>query len=430
MTGEKTGASTQVWGSLLIFALAALAALTAGCGGDGGGGLSGRASPRGDARAGVAYWESLPPSLLERLEGAAVRVGRSIYVVGGWEQQGTVLGSIPLLVQDTVPSARLERYDIDTGEWTLLTGMPIHFDHLRAVEYQGDIYVSGGHYTPPVASNLFWKYDIDTDTWSAMPAMPLPTMAHAAGVIGDQMIVAGGANLFQATTAVQIFDFTTQSWSRGPDLPQALEHTNGVVHDGYLYVLTGKPGSLSEEGILPDVYRWKPGMDVWERRADVPHPRAGAGAAVVCNRIVVAAGENPAAGTGSGLVPEVDLYDPATDRWFALPEIPYPRHGVMAAADGNRMYVIQGGEVEIFGYTNEVSRLTLDCDALGSLPPATGWGEEAGETGLLCAPGEVPVAGGQCLSTGGSEPGGETTAPPKPCLPGEVGGNCLPEAGA
>ncbi|MNL43455.1 Kelch motif protein [compost metagenome] len=37
------------------------------------------------------------------------------------------------------------------------------------------------------------------------------------------------------------------------------------------------------------------------------------------------------------------VYDPASDRWRALPPLPTPRHGLGAATLGNRIHVIGGG---------------------------------------------------------------------------------------
>lgn len=38
-----------------------------------------------------------------------------------------------------------------------------------------------------------------------------------------------------------------------------------------------------------------------------------------------------------------EVYDPITDRWTSLPELPTARHGLAAAAIGDRIYVIAGG---------------------------------------------------------------------------------------
>ncbi len=37
------------------------------------------------------------------------------------------------------------------------------------------------------------------------------------------------------------------------------------------------------------------------------------------------------------------VYDPASDRWSALPPLPTPRHGLGAATVGDRIHVFGGG---------------------------------------------------------------------------------------
>ena len=56
------------------------------------------------------------------------------------------------------------------------------------------------------------------------------------------------------------------------------------------------------------------------------------------DRIVVVGGEAP-----SGTFNQVEIYDPAADRWSTAAPMPTARHGLGAAVVGNRMVVIAGG---------------------------------------------------------------------------------------
>ena len=51
---------------------------------------------------------------------------------------------------------------------------------------------------------------------------------------------------------------------------------------------------------------------------------------------------------GGGVYPEAWAYDPATDAWTALPDMPHPRHGLGAVALGEDIYVI-GGALRVGG---------------------------------------------------------------------------------
>jgi N-acetylneuraminic acid mutarotase len=344
------------------------------------------------AAAAPAAWSQLPPSPLKRLEVFGAKLGRSIYVMGGYEEQ-RVLGTMPYELSP-VPSTKVERYDLDTGKWSFQAKMPMHLDHARAVAYRGKLYVTGGNNFIALAMPFFWEYDPAADKWTQLPMLPQPTAAHASAVIGDKLIVAGGYIFPLDFSTVQVFDFSTMTWSRGPDLPVVNDHSTGVALGGYMYVIGGRPNDLTQGVAYHEVFRWKPGMKAWQRVADLPYTRSGLGAAPVCGRIAVFGGEDPH-DAPKGVVHAAELYDPRTDSWARLPDIPTPRHGLVGASDGNRVYAIEGGDVEVLGYTNAVERLTLDCSRLSKLKPA-----KPRPADPSCLPDDLPIVGGHC----GAEP--------------------------
>ncbi len=59
------------------------------------------------------------------------------------------------------------------------------------------------------------------------------------------------------------------------------------------------------------------------------------------------------------IFPNAWVYDPATDRWEALPDIPTPRHG-LAAALGNTIHVFGGATVNGAGAVNTHEVLELE----------------------------------------------------------------------
>ena len=87
----------------------------------------------GESRpAAAAEWRSLRPATLERTEVAAARVGRFIYVMGGFEPS-----------RET--SAATERYDIERDRWRRVADMPVALNHAAAAAYRGRVYVLGGY---------------------------------------------------------------------------------------------------------------------------------------------------------------------------------------------------------------------------------------------------------------------------------------------
>jgi len=70
----------------------------------------------------------------------------------------------------------------------------------------------------------------------------------------------------------------------------------------------------------------------------MPTARAGIAAAVVDNELWVFGGEEQ-----DGLHAEVEVYNPVSNSWRRLPNMPLPRHGSWASVIGNQIYIPGGG---------------------------------------------------------------------------------------
>ena len=300
----------------------------AGCGGD-------------SEPAAVAGWESLRPATLERTEVAAARVGRFIYVMGGFESSG-------------VTSKATERYDIRRDRWRRVADMPVALNHAAAVAHRGRVYVLGGYSSRTGLGNevaTLYRYDPGRDRWRRLPSAPTARAALAAGVIRGRLYAAGGAAGGNALRALEIYDFERRRWRRGPDMPTAREHLAGAVAGGRFYALAGR----SAQGNFDVVEAYDPSARRWRAVPAMRKERGGIGAATIRGgRIVVAGGEEAA-----GTIREVELYDPGTRRWRALPDLPMPRHGLGVVARGRRVFTIEGGDRPGYAFTNALEALDV-----------------------------------------------------------------------
>lgn len=278
-------------------------------------------------------------SALARTEVAAARVGRFVYVVGGFVQAGHAT------------TAAVERYDVRRNRWTRVRDMPVALNHPAAVAHRGRLYVLGG-YTANAAlageSGAFLRYDPARNRWSRMPAMPTRRAALAAGVIGERLYAAGGAAGGAALARLEVFDFRTRRWRRGRDMAVPREHVAGAVAGGAFYVLGGRPGDLAV------AERYVPRLRRWQRLPDLRTPRSGIAAATVGRLVVVFGGE-----TARGTIRPVEAFDPRTRRWRGLPGMRTPRHGLGGVALGRRVYALQGGPRPGFAFSRAVEALDV-----------------------------------------------------------------------
>ena len=295
------------------------------------------------ARSAAPAWESLAPATLARTEVAAARVGRFVYVMGGFER-GT--GA-------TTPAT--ERYDIERDRWTRVADMPVGLNHAAAAAYRGRVYVVGGYRGQSSLNEetrSMYRYDPRANRWSRQPPAPTARGALAVGVIGHRLYAAGGANARDGALAtLEVYDFRRRRWRSGPDMRVAREHLAGAVAGGRFYALAGRAAG---RGNFSVVEAFDPGRRRWLRVPAMRKPRGGIAAATVRGRIVVAGGEESA-----GTIREVELFDPRTRRWSRLADLPTPRHGLGAVARDGRVFVIEGGDQPGFAFTNALEALTI-----------------------------------------------------------------------
>jgi N-acetylneuraminic acid mutarotase len=275
-------------------------------------------------------WLPLASARLERSEVAAARIGRSIYVAGGFER-----------TSGGATSAAVERYDIRHDSWRRVRSMPLGLNHAVAATHGGRLYVSGGYSSPSGLANptrVLLEYDPSRDSWRRLRPAHTPRAAHAAAVIGDRLYIAGGANDSGSLRSLEIYDFERRRWRSGPSFPApARNHTTGVASGGRFYVLAGR-----DDENFTATARYDPRRRRWRRLPAMRTARGGiASARLRDGRIVVFGGEDLS--PGGTTIRQVELFNPRTRRWRSLPGMRTPRHGLGGAALGNRVYALEGG---------------------------------------------------------------------------------------
>jgi N-acetylneuraminic acid mutarotase len=290
-------------------------------------------------------WTPLASAGLERTEVAAARIGRFVYVVGGFEQRSRAT------------TRAVERYDIRNDRWERVRSMPIGVNHATAVAHRGRLYVHGGYRGRrdlSSATRRFYRYDPRRDRWARLPGSPAPRAAHAAAVIGRRMYVAGGANAEGSLRSLEVYNFRRRRWRRGPSFRgPARNHTAGVATGGRFYVLAGR-----DDRNFRSVDRYDPRRRRWRRMPAMRTARGGIAAARLRDgRIVVFGGEQ--LGPGGTTIEQVELFNPRSRRWRTLPDMRTPRHGLGGVARGNRVYAIEGGPRPGFHFSSAIEFLDV-----------------------------------------------------------------------
>jgi N-acetylneuraminic acid mutarotase len=170
-------------------------------------------------------------------------------------------------------------------------------------------------------------------------ASPLPTERYDFGsaVFDNKLYIVGGLVLpspWVPTNRVDVYDPSTDSWTRLADYPKVVHHEGVVACNNELYVIAGY-----WLRIWPSfsVYRYRAAENAWERRADIPIARGAAGAVCVSNKIYVVGGENE-----QGQLQSLVVYDTTKDTWEHKSPMPTAREHVAVVAAEDKIFAIGG----------------------------------------------------------------------------------------
>ena len=283
-------------------------------------------------------WRFEPAAPRAAVEGSAIAIGPIVYATSG--QPGNF--------------RRVLAYDTRTRRWSEPTRTPTGLNHSQPAAYRGDLYLAGGYIDGDQPTNRFWRYDPRKNRWTELPPMRQPRGAAGTAVVGDKLYVAGGApQSFGVSISgepygtLEIYDFKTNTWEFGPDMPVPRHHAAAAGLGGKLYVAGGRAGLLDLNNSTPpsdEFDRYDPGTGKWERLPRMPLGVGFEGITTASGKIVIVGGEDQTHWEDGGgwTTPSAWAFDPKTERWQRLPDLTIERRGFGAATARERIYALMG----------------------------------------------------------------------------------------
>jgi N-acetylneuraminic acid mutarotase len=230
-------------------------------------------------------------------------------------------------------SRRVDAYDPTADRWTRLPDLPVSVDHAAAASWRGRLVVVGGYGAdrqPLRAAYLF-----DGTRWRRLPPPPEERAAAAAAATADGRVwIVGGRTRDGLAGRALSLDLRTLRWRVVPG-PRPREHLAATALRGRVYAVGGRLAGYDTN--LATVQAYDPGTDRWSSLPDLPDPRGGTGAAAIAGRIVSVGGESP-----GGTNRTVWALAPG-GRWVQLPDLPTPRHGLGVVGLRGRVWAVAGG---------------------------------------------------------------------------------------
>jgi N-acetylneuraminic acid mutarotase len=214
------------------------------------------------------------------------------------------------------------RYSRKTNLWDSPTTMPYAARELvAALLPNGFIYVAGGRDGNTSFKNFSYWYDPYNNTWTAKNNLPVSWMDGTVGTLADgRILICGGSinNNGARTTTSYIYDSDSDTYTVAPSLPFAVaDQVAATMADGRIIVAAGNNEPIN----IIKTQIFDPATMTWALGADQPfeHGQYPGIVATPCGPVYLWGG----GGLGEPGTKAVSAYDPSTDTWTVLEDLPF-----------------------------------------------------------------------------------------------------------
>ncbi len=295
-------------------------------------------------------WGLRAPLLQNNSEFALAEANGRLYVLGGYPPSRQTARTVQI-------------YDVASNVWQLGPLLPQPNNHGMAAAVNGKVYLIGGQTTDDQegasAVDLVYELDPAIGTWAAKARMPTARSGGVAVAHGGKIYVAGGRVPRGADFAV--YDPAADVWEVLPNLPSQRNHIAGVAINGRIHIVGGRLGN----GLSPlksDAHEvFDPQTRSWTTAAPLLSARSGINGVFARGCFHLWGGEAP-----SAMTPQHDYYDPRTNQWVRLSNMPVPVHGVVGAAFVDGLIWVTGGGTAVGGGSgsllNQTYRPAVSCE--------------------------------------------------------------------
>ena len=291
--------------------------------------------------------------LLEPLsELALAEANGRLYLMGGYPE-------------NRVTARTVQVYDIATNSWTLGPQLPLPNNHGMAASVNGKIYLIGGQTLaddPPGTNsyvNTVYELDPAVGVWVTKAPMPTARSSGVAVVHNGKIYVAGGRLPRGADFAV--YDPAANTWEVLPNLPTQRNHFTGAAINGRIHYVGGRQGNGLSPLMTTAHEVFDPQTKTWTTAAPMLLARSGMNGVMARGLFHVWGGEGP-----GGMFPDHDYYNAQTNTWTSLPDMPIPVHGVVGSAFVDGLIWATGGGGNIGGSSgttlNQVYRPAVSAE--------------------------------------------------------------------
>jgi N-acetylneuraminic acid mutarotase len=302
-------------------------------------------------------WTAKANLPLPHRNGKAVASGGRIYFMGGYCPE----------TEEEREASNYE-YNPQKDSWAAKAKIPVGRSNFAIASFGARIFVVGGD--PVLPNNDL--YVTDEDRWRKLAPLLFPRQHIDGARIDGKIYVVGGlirdpnppADSGQlipkvATRTVEVYDIDENKWSLGRELPEARHGVQVAVFRGKLYSIGGAYVQTKGQAISSAFERYDPESNTWESLPELPVPLLAPGLAVIKEMIFVLGGTTIENGSRAAS-DKVYVFDTGKNKWRTASPLPKRIQFPSVAEMDNRIYVIGGCDSEFNAYDSVYEGILID----------------------------------------------------------------------
>ena len=181
------------------------------------------------------------------------------------------------------------------------------------------------------------------DDWPGSPGGATATILPGGfAVVANKLYIVGGFNIGTGSTA-QTWQFDPTAavgsrWLQRQDMPMARSYVPTAAIGGIIYTGGGSEIVSTTVTDAADSFKYDPGTNTWTAITNIPRATGETRAVAINNQMWVLGGGRTPPNPSN----EVDIYDPGSDTWARAVPFTTARRNFAADSDGSRIWIAGG----------------------------------------------------------------------------------------
>ena len=214
---------------------------------------------------------------------------------------------------------------------TSVSDLPAARSALTSATNGDQIYLANGFGPGIQYASEIYRYDVAADNWSVLTATSLPKRYASAAVVGDFLYVFNGQiSNTELNPGVERIDLTDGSITQVGENPQPARAAGVAVWNDKIYSFGG---TIAPNQYASELYEYDPATDTWTVLSNLPFAAETKGE-IIDGVLYVIGGFN------GSVSDRIDAYDLATDSWTQVATMPFGVSAHATTVVGSRIYVI------------------------------------------------------------------------------------------